>query len=234
MGFKGFPKQGLDFLVALRENNTREWFNANKQTYKTQLQEPTLAFIDEVGERLQKISPHIRYDLSTNGSGSLMRINRDTRFSKDKTPYKDRIAFMFWEGDGKKTQEPGFGMQIESHSAGLMAGMFGFDKPMMTAYREAVLHDALGEALQSLLDDFKKGGVYEVDGGDTYKNVPRGLPSDHLRAELLKYRGLWIRQPAIDRAVLTSPDIVDVVVDHFTAMAPLQQWLVNVKQKQMA
>lgn len=229
MTFNGFSDAGLRFLDDLTANNTREWFEEHKDIYKNELQEPALAFISAVGERLQEISPAVRYDSRTNGGGSLMRINRDTRFSKDKSPYKDNISMMFWEGDGKKTEEPGFGMRIMDGNGGLISGMFGFDKPMLEAFRQAVLDDRFGAELDKIIKTLKKQG-YEIEGGDLYKKVPRGYPEDHPRADYLKFRGLYARVETLTRETLTSPKLVDEVVGHFKAMAPLQQWLVKVKQ----
>lgn len=93
--FSGFPREGISFLADLAGNNNREWFQANKKLFHEQLQKPAQQFVISLGLRLQEISPGIRFDPSTNGSGSLMRIYRDTRFSKDKTPYKTNISMAF-------------------------------------------------------------------------------------------------------------------------------------------
>lgn len=79
--FTGFPQEGLQFLADLAENNERDWFNPRKQVYLDNIVAPAVAFVETVGEQLQFISPGIQYDSRTNGSGSLMRIYRDTRFS---------------------------------------------------------------------------------------------------------------------------------------------------------
>ena len=102
--FNGFPAEGIAFLRQLRENNNKEWWDANKETYVTQVQEPALALVASVGEKLKTINENIHYDLRTNGSGSLMRPYRDTRFSKDKTPYKTNVAAMWWEGTGQENR----------------------------------------------------------------------------------------------------------------------------------
>lgn len=100
--FSGFPEEGIQFLADLDVNNNRDWFQANKKLFQERLQIPAQQFVAALGVRLLKISAGIRYDTRTNGSGSLMRIYRDTRFSKDKTPYKTNISMAFWEGPGKK------------------------------------------------------------------------------------------------------------------------------------
>ena len=91
-----------------------------------------------------------------------MRIYRDTRFSKDKTLYKTNISGLFWDGAGKKTEHPAFGFQLTADNIGLMAGIFVFPIPMLTAYREAVLDDRLGTALQEAITAVASKEQYEI------------------------------------------------------------------------
>src|SRR6185436_16377903 len=89
------------FLTELRAHNDREWFNANKERYETKVREPILRFISDVGPRLAKISPTIVADPRPTG-GSLFRIYRDTRFSKDKSPYKTHLGAHFFHESAKR------------------------------------------------------------------------------------------------------------------------------------
>lgn len=229
--FTGFPQAGLQFLRDLSANNNKDWFDTHKNTYIETVRTPAQALVAALGERLQGISPDIRFDTRTNGSGSLMRINRDVRFSADKSPYKTNIAMMFWQGPGKKMDMPGFGLQISPFGeTGTMGGMFGFSKTMLQAYREAVAHDDLGPALVEAVDAVRSAGEYRISG-EHYKRVPRGFDADHPRAEWLKYAGLHATSPQIPDDVLTSPAMVDVCFDHFKNMAPIQQWLVRVMER---
>lgn len=129
--FSGFPAAGLRFLEDLAANNERPWFEANRAVYERELLEPAVLFVAAVGNRLEAIAPNIRFDTRTNGSGSLMRIYRDVRFSKDKRPYKTNISGIWWEGAGKKTVSPGFGFQLEASGMSLIAGQFGFSKEQL-------------------------------------------------------------------------------------------------------
>ena len=228
--FVGFSAAGIEFLNNLRSNNNKAWFDAHKDDYIKFLRNPATIFVAAMGEKLQTIAPEIRFDTRTNGSGSLMRINRDTRFSEDKAPYKTNIAMMFWEGPGKKMEHPGFGMQIGIDEAGLMAGVFGFSKPMLTAYREAVADDKMGKKLQAALDAVRNAGDYTING-EHYKRVPRGYDSDHPRADLLRYAGLWASSPPIPVEVVTRPEFLDTCFEHFRNMAPIQRWLVDVEAR---
>ena len=105
-GFPGFPPETQAFLRELRENNNRDWFTANKARFDDVVRAPALQWVAVMGERLRTIDPDIVVDLRANGSGSLMRAARDTRFSKDKSPYKVNVAMLWWHGAGKKMQHP--------------------------------------------------------------------------------------------------------------------------------
>jgi uncharacterized protein (TIGR02453 family) len=226
--FSGFPEEGLRFLAELGQNNDRAWFDSHKQTYTDAIVSPALAFIVTLGERLQHISPHIQYDTRTNGAGSLMRIYRDTRFSADKSPYKTWVGIRFWEGGGKASQNPGFFFGFDATGGGLHVGMHGFDKTMLAAYRAAVADDELGAKLAAALESVSKAGDYQIKG-EHYKRVPRGSDPEHPRADLLRFNTLYVSSPGIPPAELTTPGLVDIVMEHCQNAAPIQKWLLKVK-----
>jgi uncharacterized protein (TIGR02453 family) len=227
--FSGFPEEALRFLADLSANNERDWFNAHKQGYLDHIVAPAVAFIRDLGERLQFISPHIQYDTRTNGQGSLMRIYRDVRFSKDKSPYKTWVGIRFWEGAGKKSELPGFFFGFDAGGAGLHVGIHGFPKPMLEAYRKAVDDDELGAELEAAVKSVGAAGAYEIQG-EHYKRVPRGYDQDHPRSNLLRHNALFTSSPAIGPAQMASAALVDICMSHSEKMAPLQQWLVKVNQ----
>lgn len=228
--FEGFPADALAFLDELAANNNREWFNDNKQRYIETIRDPALALVAALGERLKTISPDIVYDLATNGSGSLMRVHRDVRFSPDKSPYKLEVAMVFWQGSLKKMQNPSFGFRIRREDMGMYAGIHSFDRSMLDAYRQAVADDELGEELETTVAAVAAAGDYVI-GGEQYKRVPRGYDADHPRADWLKFNGLHAGTGDLDHAPVTSPELLDVVFGHFKAMAPVQQWLVRVANR---
>jgi len=227
--FAGFSQSTQQFLQDLRDNNNRDWFIENKKAYEATVKKPAITWVQAMGTRLQDIDEQLVADTRTNGSGSLMRMARDTRFSKDKTPYKTNIAMLWWRGAGKKTEHPAFGIQISPDDAGLMTGMHGFPKPMLEAYRQAVVDDALGEALLEAVQTVEANG-YEVMGKH-YKTTPRGFEKDHPRAEWLKYNALYTHAIDITWDTLMSDTLVNFCFNHFQKMAPIYQWLVKVQEK---
>jgi len=223
--FKGFPKAGLTFLKQLESNNNKPWFEAHKDEYKNHLLTPALQFVEAMGERLQTISNHIHADTRTNGAGTLIRMARDVRFSKDKSPYKTAIAGIFWEGAGKKMNCPGFGFHMEAGGMYLMAGLFAFEKDQLDAYRAAVDNESKGKKLQRAINQVSKAG-YAVQG-EHYKRVPKPYAQDHPSADLLRHAGLYASFEFIKPGVVTSSNLLDECFGHFKAMSPVQRWLVE-------
>jgi uncharacterized protein (TIGR02453 family) len=223
--FTGFPQEGIDFLRDLAQNNNREWFEANRKRYESFVRGPALAMVEALGQRVAAEFPPLSYSTKGNG-GSLMRINRDVRFSADKSPYKTNIAMMFVEAGNKKMGSPGMGIQITPEYGELIAGLFGFDPARLEAYREAVLDDTAGPALEEAAAQVAAAGAYPIAGKEM-KRVPRGYDEDHPRAEWLKYKGLHVFAPSISPDVVTTPQVVDVAMGHFRNMAPVWRWLMN-------
>jgi uncharacterized protein (TIGR02453 family) len=227
--FSGFPSEGLDFLEQIKTNNNRDWFQTRKPVYQNSLLGPARMFVEELGERLQLLSAGFKYDTRTNGAGSIMRIYRDIRFSKDKSPYKSHMGIVFWEGSGKKMENPGFYLHFDSKGGSVYSGFHHFPKPFLMAYRRAVDDAALGEKLQTAIEKIKKAGTYEI-GGEQYKRVPRGYESDHERESFLRFKGLWAISPQISRKDLMGPGLIDLSFEHCRAMLPLHKWLVEVSE----
>ena len=130
-----FPSDALKFLMDLEANNNREWFTANKKRFEQNVQAPALEFVRAMAPRLKKISPALTADDRKVG-GSLMRIYRDVRFSKDKTPYNTHIAFRFVAGDGL-----GCYLSIEVGTVTLGSGIWQPDKEPLLKIRKAIAKD---------------------------------------------------------------------------------------------
>jgi uncharacterized protein (TIGR02453 family) len=222
--FNGFPKEGLQFLRDIEVNNNKAWFEENRGTFDSYLMVPAQDFVAALGSRLQALDPAIVVDTRTDGRGVLMRFYRDTRFSKDKSPYKTNIAGMFTDGQGKKTERPAYGFHMGAENMELMAGMFKFSKPQLAAYREAVAGEEPGEALVAILRALGGAGEYHL-AGEHYKRVPAGFEADHPRADLLRHASLYVYPPAVEGRYLTGPELVEVSMEHFKTMAPVYDWL---------
>lgn len=226
--FTGFPQDAITFFEEIAIFNAKEWFEENKARYQEQVQQPAQAFVEALGERLTTLAPGIRYSTSLNGSGSIMRIHRDVRFSKDKTPYKTNLGLSWWEGPGKKMEEPGYYFHLDRGGAWIAGGMYIFPQATLALYRKAVDYPQRGKALTAALAAAEKAGL-RIDGSGAYSRVPTGYDKDHPRGELLKQKGIVAVSPGIPVEILTSSALVDRCVDYAKAILPLHQWLVEMQ-----
>lgn len=171
-----FKPQLFTFLSELKNNNTREWFQANKDRYKTEVQEPLREFIAEFSGPLGQISSHFVADPRPVG-GSMFRIYRDVRFSRDKSPYKTHAAAQFRHREGRDVHAPGFYLHLEPKDVFMGAGIWHPTGPTLGDIRTAIVTDPKRwrEVTSGL-----------TLGGESLKRGPRGFDADHPMIEDLK------------------------------------------------
>jgi uncharacterized protein (TIGR02453 family) len=175
MGATHVRRDLFRFLGELRGHNNREWFNANKDRYLADVRDPLLAFITAVAPGLRAISPHIVADPRPT-RGSLLRIYRDTRFSRDKTPYKTNAALSF--RIGARNEAPGYYLHLEPGEVFMGAGLWRPSADALRAIREAIVKDPPG---------WKRARRAGLSHGEaTLKRTPRGFDPDHPLAADLK------------------------------------------------
>ena len=223
MTFTGFTLDSVAFLRSLAANNDREWFEANRDLYESQLLEPARGLVVELGARLRDLAPRIRAEPRVNGS--ILRINRDTRFSRDKTPYKTHIDLWFWEGGGPSREHPGYFLRLTASELMLGAGRHAFDAPSLERYRAAVEDARMGVALDRALKKVRAAGPYVI-GGRELKRAPAGFSAAGARAELLMHTGLWAELTLDHPRQLFGPGFADYCFERFREVRPLQDWLV--------
>ena len=225
--FTGFPPETLRFLRALARHNDRTWFEAHAEDYEHHVGQPSRAFVWSLGLKLARLVPGLVADPRAHGIGSISRLQRDTRFAKDKTPYRTHLGILFWQGRlPGKWDNPGFHVAISATQLTLTGGLRTFPPPTRAAWREAVCHGgrrrALRRALEQAPDDL-------LLGGRTYKRGPRGLLATADNEDLLRHSGLFLTHTE-NHAEKTPPslhtaDLVDHCASVFRGMAPVVQWL---------
>ena len=227
--FPGFPEDTVTFLSSLKRNNRKVWFDAHRADYDKYLMEPAKAFTEAMGERLTAIAPGIIAEPRVNGS--IFRIYRDTRFSKDKTPYKTHLGIFCWEGQGPKMECPGFYFHLEPPNLMLGGGIHIFSKQLLEEFRRSVVHPKHGMKLAGAVAKVAKSLNI---GRQHYKRVPRGYDPDHPFAQFLLFNGLtaWTETKIPD--VLSTPEIVDYSYDAFKKMLPIHSWLLEMAARARA
>ena len=220
MEFKGFGQAFFDFFGDLTQNNEREWFQTHKTNYEKAVVAPMLGFIEAMGEPLGSISPHIKADPRRSG-GSLFRIYRDTRFSKDKTPYKTHAAAQFRHGLGKDVHAPGFYLHASLSECVIGAGIWRPDGPSVSKIRAAI--DARGADWIKARDHKPMLAGFSFHG-ESLARPPKGYTKDHPLLEDLKRKDFVVMHP-LTPAEFLDPNLVTVVAQQYAACAPLMKFL---------
>jgi len=211
-----FTPEVFAFLRELSANNNREWFAENKTRYEQRVRGPVLQFISDFGPRLAKISPHLVADPRPAG-GSLFRIHRDTRFSRDKSPYKTHLGVHFFHDSGKKAPSvPGFYLHIAADECFAAAGIWHPDPAALSKVRDAI---AAGDAEWKAV----KRSKLPIEGG-SLKRPPRGYASDHPDIEDLK-RTDFVTSIKLQPRDLCSKSFLSDFAAHCKRMSPLVKFV---------
>lgn len=211
-----FSRGFFAFLSELKANNDREWFNANRQRYLDEVEKPMLQFIVDFGGRAQKISKSFVADPRRMG-GSMFRIYRDTRFSKDKTPFKAAAGAQFpHHSRAKDRSVPGFYLHLEP---GLCVGGGGIYHPDAVALKR--VRDRI--VMKPNEWDAIREKKIPLDG-DALKRPPRGYDADHRFVEDLKRKDIYSMIKFTQREVC-APQFLDQYVEACVRAAPLVRFL---------
>ena len=221
MIFNGFSKEGIEFLKKLEKNNSKVWFENHRHIWEQTILAPNKAFIEDMGETLQILVPTIKAKPKV--SGSLFKIYRDVRFSKDKTAMKDKIGLMFWQGLGHRMQSSSFYMHYTKESYFIAAGIRSFKSPLLKTYRDYIRHDKHRESLHLILEDLKNKG-YNYSS-QKYKRIPKDFTGDESHLYLTKLDSLfsYIEYDLDD--IFFTVELVDKLFKIYDDMKELQNWV---------
>lgn len=222
--FSGFTKETVRFYTALRKNNNRDWFAANRETYERHVMAPARLFVAAMGERLRSIVPGVVAVPAVNKS--IFRINRDTRFSLDPSPYKTNLGLYFWDGARSRMESAGFYVGLEPPDIMLGGGMYVIPDALLGRYRKAVVDPKRGAELAKIVAALRAIPGCAVEGAH-YKRVPAGFDPGHKNAELLKHKGLYAGFGTKVPEEFFSADFVDYCMERFEPVAPLHRWLMK-------
>lgn len=220
MAVRHFTPALFDFLFDLDVRNERAWFEANRERFERDVREPMLRFIADLQRPLRTVSPHLVTDPRRQG-GSMFRIHRDTRFARDKRPYKTWVAAQFRHELARDVHAPGFYLHLEPGNVHAGAGIWRPDPATLRALRDALI--ARPAAWRRVRDGAWRDAGWEL-GGETLKTAPRGYPSDHPLIEDLRRKDLVASRPFTEEDV-TSPGFLDRYVDSCRQAAPFARFL---------
>ncbi len=221
--FNGFSKDFVAFFKELKANNNRDWFAENKQRYKDVVQYPLSDFIAALAPHLEDIAPCYIADPRPN-RGSMFRIYRDVRFSKDQRPYKEHAACQFRHQAGRDAHAPGYYIHLGDDSVRFGGGIWMPPAPKLTQIREAI--DEHSDTWLSILEDPDFIDTFGQVDGASLKRAPKGYDIDHPMIEHLKRKSFFIMHEIPVRHMF-SKSLVDDVADAYEKGVPFMRFLTN-------
>ena len=215
-----FSKTTFDFLGELAANNNRAWFEANKPRYESLVRGPALDFIEAMEPALKSFAPNFHAEPRKVG-GSLMRVFRDTRFSRDKTPYKTNIGIQFRHALGKDVHAPGFYVHIATDECFFGAGCWHPEADALGKIRDLVAQKP--EKWFAARNDKKFTAQWEL-WGDRLTRPPRGYAADHPAIEDLKRKDFIAIAPLTGKEI-TGSGLLKLAEKRFAESVPFMRFL---------
>ena len=215
-----FTPRTFRFLRALARNNSRDWFQAHRDDYEAQLRDPFQRLIADLQPDLLAVSGHYRADPRGVG-GSLFRIHRDTRFSKDKTPYKSWSGARFFHERHKQLPSPSFYLHVQPGACFIGAGIWHPEPDTQRRIRQFIFDNPGAWKAATQAPAFRR--KYAMDG-ESLVRPPRGYPPDHELIGDLKRKN-FVAMASLDDEIVLGPRLRQAVAGHFAGLAPLVDYL---------
>ena len=219
-----FSRNALAFLKGIKAHNNKLWFEAHRSDYENELREPMRMLIGEMDARMRKFAPEIGGDPKR----SMFRINRDIRFSKDKSPYKTHAACWFAHrhsnakvGQDAEGGSAGFYFHLEPGNCMVGAGLWMPPRPQLNTIRDTIAEKP--KPFLKVVASLKKFGGLDGDGA-VLQRMPRGFDENHPAAKWLKYQSFTAGRGLTD-AQATSAKLPAILEKEFKGMLPLVRWL---------
>jgi uncharacterized protein (TIGR02453 family) len=201
----GFSAKATRFFQDLEENNSREFWHANADLYDREVKQPMVALLESLPDKYQPFR--------------LYRMNRDLRFTKDKSPYKTQQGALSEAGGGD------YYLHVDGAGLLVAAGAYMMEPDQLERYRAAVDDGRKGKALERILTELEQQDIETEMGMPALKSAPRGYAKDHPRIALLRRKGLVGSRSLTGTALRDGERVQTFVVETFAACEPLVAWL---------
>jgi len=217
--FPGFPKEGMSFLRSLKKNNDREWFAPRKSTFEATVRQPMIDLVSAIHREMLRFAPQYVGEPAK----CVYRIYRDTRFSKDKTPYKTYAsALLLRNGFDKYAGCAAYYFAVSPENIEVAGGVYTPDRDVLLAVRQYI-----AENHKQFRATFGSPKVKKLLGelqGDSLSRVPKGFDPEHPAAELFK-RKHYLLDTQLDPKLATTPKLLSELVTRIEAMTPFVEFL---------
>jgi uncharacterized protein (TIGR02453 family) len=216
--FSGFPREGIRFLKELGKNNDREWFTPRKAIYEEKLRLPMLELVGAVHREMVRFAP----DYVGEPAKCIYRVYRDTRFSKDKTPYKTHVGALLWRNGTEKNYAASYYFSVSPEGVEVAGGLYSPEREGLLAVRQRIAADT--DAFRATFEGRKVKKLMGDLYGEPMTRVPKGFDPAHPAAELLKHKR-YVLFTTLDPALATTPKVFKEIMTRLEAMTPFVEYL---------
>lgn len=214
-----FTKEYIKFFRELEKNNNKDWFHKNKKRYESHVRKPMIAFIEDVIKAMQKHDPEI----DPIPHKCIGRINRDIRFSKDKTPYNQHLFAHITKGS-REDPIPGIAFRFGGGDCGIMTGYYKPTKERLQIIRQKIIGDL--KTFQKLTSNKKFVSAFSAIRGEAYKRIPQDLAEIFEKEPLIankQYYVVKVQKPDF----VTSEKLLEEIISYWLAAKPLNDFLAD-------
>jgi uncharacterized protein (TIGR02453 family) len=218
MKFKGFPAEGIAFMRELKKHNDREWFTPKLDQYKQLVREPMLELVANLHAAMLRFAPSYVGEPAK----CVYRVYRDTRFSKNKTPYKTSTEALFWHNRLDKNSGGGFYFSISPEQVAVGGGLYMAEPAALLAVRQQIARQT-----PAFRATFESKTVRRLMGdlqGEQTKRIPKGFAADDPAADLLRHKS-FILFTKLDPDIVTTPKLFREISTRFEAITPFVEFL---------
>lgn len=217
--FPGFPKEGIAFLRALKKNNDREWFTPRKSAFEETVRKPMIELVAALHKEMLRFAPEYVGDPAK----CVYRIYRDTRFSKDKTPYKTFASALFLrQGFDKYSGSAGYYFSVSPEQIEIAGGVYTPDRDVLLELRQHIA--ANHQECRKLIGGPRVKKLLGELWGEQVSRIPKGFDPEHPAADLIR-RKSFLFDTMLDAKIATTPDLFKEIVVRLEAMTPFVNFL---------
>ncbi len=215
-----FTKEYLNFFKTLAANNHKEWFDVNRKTYETVVREPFKVFIAAVIQAVQKIDSEVAIE----AKDAIFRINRDVRFSKDKTPYKLFNSAIISKTGRKDKSYPGMYIELNPERLAIYGGVYMPDRKQVEKVRSYMIKNS--KHLKKILNNKAFTESYGKVLGNKYKRLPKEI-QEQAEVQPLLYNKQWYYELSLTPKIILQDDLLEVILKYYKIGLPLQEFLIK-------
>ncbi|MBQ4822008.1 DUF2461 domain-containing protein [Aquimarina sp. MMG016] len=218
-----FTEDFIGFFQELSSNNHKDWFHANKKRYEASVKKPFEVFVGVMISAIQRYDP----DLKVEPKDCILRINRDIRFSKDKSPYNLHYTAFISRGGRKDKSIPGIFLRFSPEMVGIMGGCFGPSKEQLHNIRTTISRD--GSGFRKLLEDKDFVQKFGEIRGETIKRIPKEWQDAHKKEPLIANKQFYFVGEEAP-SLITSESLVEELMNYWKVMWPVNEYLTKAIQ----